>query len=160
MSDRLAVMRGGRIRQQGTPRELYEAPVERYVADFVGVSNFFGARVVDAGRPLVVELPSGHRLRAVRPDAAGPVAVDDDVTVAVRPERVRVGGPDAEGIQGRVVEATYLGDATDLLVRTGALGDVLGRRLNSGPGAETARFAVGDPVAVSWDDAAALALTD
>ncbi len=160
MSDRLAVMNHGRIRQIGTPRELYEAPVERYVADFVGVSNFFPGRVAEVGPTVVAELPTGHHLRAIRPTGAGPVAVGDAITVAVRPERVRLGGPEAAGIPGRLVEATYLGDATDLLVRTAALGDVLGRRLNSEPGAETARFAVGELVTVAWDDAAALALTD
>jgi spermidine/putrescine transport system ATP-binding protein len=160
MSDRLAVMRHGRICQQGTPRELYDAPVERYVADFVGVSNFFPAKVLEVGQPLLVELPSGHRMRAVRPAGADPVAAGAGITIAVRPERVRLAAAEAGGIQGRLVEATYLGDSTDLLVRTDALGDVLGRRLNSEPGAEAARFAVGDLVTVDWDDAAALALTD
>ena len=160
MSDRLAVMRGGRIRQQGTPRELYDAPIERYVADFVGISNFFPAKVLESGHPLTVELSSGHRLRAVRPAGADPLAAGDEVTVAVRPERVRLAAAELGGVQGRLVEATYMGDSTDLLVRTAALGDVLGRRLNSEPHAEAARFAVGDLVTVTWDDAAALALTN
>jgi spermidine/putrescine transport system ATP-binding protein len=160
MSDRLAVMNHGRIRQLGTPRELYEAPVERYVADFVGVSNFFPGRVVETGSAIVVELSTGHSVRAVRPTGAGPVVAGDAVTVAVRPERVRVGGPEGDGVPGRLVEETFLGDATDLLVRTDALGDVLSRRLNGEPGATAARFAVGDLITVAWDDAAALALTD
>ncbi len=160
MSDRLAVMRSGRIRQEGTPRELYDAPVERYVADFVGVSNFFPARVVAVDAPLLLETTSGYRLRAVRPDGTGPVAAGADVSIAVRPERVRLDGPDAGGVPGRLVETTYLGDATEFRVRTAALGDVVARRLNSEPGAEAARYAVGDAVTVVWDDAAALALTD
>jgi spermidine/putrescine transport system ATP-binding protein len=160
MSDRLAVMRNGRIRQVGTPRELYDTPVERYVADFVGSSNFFAARVLEAGDPLLVEMPSGHRMRATRPALARRLAVGDEVTVAVRPERVRLAPEGSAGIPGRLVGASYLGDATDLLVRTDALGDVLGRWLNSGPATEAARFAVGDPVTVTWDDAAALALAE
>ncbi len=160
MSDRIAVMRAGRIRQEGTPRELYEAPVERYVADFVGVSNFFSARALDVGDVLVLESGSGHRLRATRVASAATIVPGAEVTVAVRPERVRVAGPDAGGVPGRLIEATYMGDATDLLVRTPALGDILARRLNAGAGAETARFAVGDEVTVAWDDGAALALAD
>ena len=160
MSDRIAVMRSGRIRQEGTPRELYDAPVERYVADFVGVSNFFAARAVDVGPILVLEAGSGQRLRAMPSASSRSIAAGTEVTVAIRPERVRVAGAEADGIPGRLVEATYTGDATDLLVRTPTLGDVLARRLNTEPGTEAARFAVGDAVTVAWDDRAALALAD
>ena len=55
MSDTISIMREGHVVQTGSPRELYDAPVNRYVADFIGQSNFFGGRLVEAG-------PSGARI--------------------------------------------------------------------------------------------------
>lgn len=160
MSDRIAVMRGGTVRQVGTPRELYDAPVERYVADFVGVSNFFTGRVTETGDQLAVETLSGATLRAHLPPGGRPASLGAEVTVAVRPERVRVSPSDGTGFHGRLLEVTYLGDATDLRVQAGALGEVLVRRLNSDSGGGAEGRSVGDDVTVSWDDAAALALTE
>jgi spermidine/putrescine transport system ATP-binding protein len=160
MSDRIAVMRGGKVRQIGTPYELYEAPVERYVADFVGVSNFFSGRVVGTDGTVLVETRSGATLRARLPPGRASAPLGTDVTVAVRPERVRIGPSESSGLPGRLVELTYLGDATDIRVMTEALGEVLVRRLNSDLGPRATGAAVGDLVRVNWDDAAALALTE
>jgi len=171
MSDRLAVMRHGRILQEGTPRTLYEAPVDRFVADFIGISNFFAGSVVgsDPGaapaaaqagpeaRPVMVETGTGLRIRATaRRD--GP-AVGERAVVIVRPERIRLVPAAAALIPGRLVEATYLGDTIESRVETGALGMVLVRQQNGDPAAAV-RHAVGDEVGVDWDDAAAFALPE
>ena len=80
MSDRIAVMNGGKILQIGTPEEIYERPTARFVADFIGDTNLIEARRVGA-RPAFASL-SGVEIEA---DEAGPDG--DAVILAVRPER-------------------------------------------------------------------------
>src|SRR4029453_19277719 len=89
MSDRLAVMAGGRIEQVGPPTELYEAPATTYVAGFLGVANLFSAPAAPSaggggGRVRVGEF----ELEA----AGGDTAATGEVRVVIRPERGRLGG--------------------------------------------------------------------
>src|SRR5262244_2332624 len=87
MSDRVAVMDKGRIEQIGTPVELYEAPASRFVADFLGESNFVDGVVAvapEAGRFAVVRAGGGLEFRGV---AAAPLAIGQPVTAAIRPEK-------------------------------------------------------------------------
>ncbi|HJW21447.1 MAG TPA: ABC transporter ATP-binding protein, partial [Candidatus Limnocylindrales bacterium] len=165
MSDRVAVMRSGRMLQEGDPKTLYEAPADRFVADFIGVSNFIPGRVVGrdangAGRPaLVVEADGGERIRAAgrHPDPAP--AIGDRVVVVVRPERMRLGAAGGPGIPGRLVEATYLGEAIESRVETPRLGRLVVRHQNGDPSIVGGQ-AVGDEVTVRWDDTAAVALPE
>jgi spermidine/putrescine transport system ATP-binding protein len=158
MSDRLAIMRDGRILQEGAPRELYEEPVDAFVAGFIGVSNFFrGVLVADA--PPLVQTDSGVQMAATGPRSSVAPTTGDRVVVVVRPERIRIGPADGDGVAGRLVEATYLGDTIESRIETATLGRVIVRQPNSDPAA-TVRYAVGDGVTVEWDDEAALALAD
>jgi spermidine/putrescine ABC transporter ATP-binding subunit len=86
LSDRIAVMRDGRIEQLGTPTEIYERPVSRFVASFIGTSNFFRGRVTvrDAGG-FVVESLDGVKL-----SLNGTPPQDTEVTVALRPEGIQL----------------------------------------------------------------------
>src|SRR5205814_6566804 len=88
MSDRVAVMRAGRTEQVGTPAELYESPVSRFVADFVGDSNFVDAVVVSAtpadGRT-VVRAEGGLELSGTSRE---PLQAGQRVVAAVRPEKI------------------------------------------------------------------------
>ena len=88
MADRVAVMHEGRIAQVGRPDEIYERPASRYVADFVGDINLFDGRILacESGR-VAVEV-GGARV-VVAGDAAP--AIGEAVTVAVRPEKIRLG---------------------------------------------------------------------
>ncbi len=89
MSDRIAVMNGGRVEQIGSPREIYDEPASVFVASFIGTANLIPARVETvAGDGATVTIPGGLRI----PAAAGtrPLGADEAVVVAVRPERVRV----------------------------------------------------------------------
>ena len=91
MSDRIAVMNGGRIEQIDPPRTIYEKPHTRFVADFVGKINFFDATIASAdGKAQVGELPIdlGHVPTRIRPGR--------NVTIALRPERIglRPGSPE------------------------------------------------------------------
>jgi ABC-type Fe3+/spermidine/putrescine transport system ATPase subunit len=108
LSDRVAVMRDGRILQVATPKELYERPRTRFVADFVGVNNFIPGtcREVTDGRT-VVETPLGP-LRAL---ALGDVAPGARCVLAVRPENVTIGAAGGENVlEARVVLGSYLGN--------------------------------------------------
>jgi len=163
MSDRLAVMRDGRLLQEGEPRMLYEAPAERFVADFIGVSNFIPGRLVSAGtesgEPALVETDRGILLRAGGPRPARRPTAGERVVVVIRPERIRLGAEEGIGARGRLVEAVYLGDSIESRVETEAFGLIIARLQNGDP-ATTVRHAVGDIVTVAWDDMAALALLE
>ncbi|MDR1600796.1 MAG: ABC transporter ATP-binding protein [Oscillospiraceae bacterium] len=107
MSDRIAVMRAGRVEQLGTPEEIYERPATRFAARFIGQTNLIPAEVVEA---------SGHgeltlRAAGVTVPACGGAAVGDKVSVCVRMERVRCGAarPDGFALRARLAETRYAG---------------------------------------------------
>ncbi|SFD71536.1 ABC transporter ATP-binding protein [Massilia yuzhufengensis] len=115
LGQRIVVLNGGRIEQAGTPLELYERPVNQFVAGFLGSPrmNFLpGALAGEEGSAAHVRLPSGAVLRvAADVTRAAPGA---PVTLGVRPEHLRVhDGVGVEGgIPGTVVLVEFLGDAT------------------------------------------------
>jgi spermidine/putrescine ABC transporter ATP-binding subunit len=152
MSDRVAVMRRGRIEQVGTPAELYETPCSRFVADFLGESNFVDAVVVgmDDGGHYRVRALDGLELAGV---ATTPLRSGQAVTAAVRPERLVCGGGGSPGDNdcgGVVLEVIYVGDATRYRVGLGgdaALTVKVPNRLG-GPA-----YAPGDAIRLSWHPA-------
>jgi spermidine/putrescine transport system ATP-binding protein len=179
MSDVIVVMRDGRIQQMGDPSELYERPVNRFVADFIGTSNFIKATVVgtDAAthRATVRTSPaprSGDSQEltmrgTVTASGAMPTA-GNDVIVAVRPERVEVvpAATDmaaAEGwtvVPGRLRQGTYLGDQTEYRIETDAVGELVARRQNAAGAGNALGVGPGDPVLVRWHEEANLILVD
>lgn len=111
MGDRIAVFRQGRPEQIGTPEEIYEKPVSRFVADFIGETNFLtvpAKRTGEPGERLTVELPGGNvtTLPKVVPTP------DGTVTLAIRPERVRLTTGTDRIATGKITGLTYMG--TDL----------------------------------------------
>src|SRR6185503_11152450 len=87
MSDTIGIMREGRIVQSGSPRELYDEPSNRYVADFVGKSNFFSGKVKAAAQGTIeVALADGRKTAARAPRTAKPPKAGDDIVLSVRPE--------------------------------------------------------------------------
>ncbi len=166
MSDLVCVMKDGRIVQQGTPTELYDSPVNRYVADFVGKSNFLAGVLIEAGSRPSVRLSDGTVVTGRRPaSAAGTLASQVPVNIAVRPELIAMSRPDAglapeNGIfiRATVKNRIFLGENTEYLVATEGLGDVLvltPKRLEAAGG-----FAPGDAAVISWQPDAALLLTE
>jgi spermidine/putrescine transport system ATP-binding protein len=111
MSDRVAVMERGRILQVGSPTDIYEHPVRRFVADFIGDTNFLEARVVAAeGGGIRVRLPSGAELPARGVNGATDGA---PVTLAIRPERVSFAAAGAGApLEGTVETVVYFGTDT------------------------------------------------
>ncbi len=119
MSDRIAVMDAGVVRQTGTPAEIYEAPNSRYVADFIGSVNTFEGKVrsIDAGMT-VLETGDGF---AIRTAGASAVGMGGQTWFAIRPEKVDVTRqkPDQDDncVQGEVWDIAYLGGITVFNVR-------------------------------------------
>ena len=150
LSDRVAVFNAGRIEQVGAADELYERPRSRFVAEFLGDSNVF-AGVVDAGRDAVL-LPDGSSVRAGDCRSAQP---GQDVTVVVRPERVRLDATGENTLGGRVADVRYLGAARKIEVLAGDR-TVLVRE----PADRPTGVRPGDEVTVSWQQDDCVLLTD
>ncbi len=154
MSDRLAVMSGGRILQVGTPREVYGNPTRRFVAEFIGNSNFLEARMGRA--PGTAELPDGTRI-PVRSPAEGAAVPGEAVLVALRYEKLELVPPGEGLIDGVLVDEVYMGPTQRRSVRLDAGPVLLSESGNTGV---AARFAIGDRVGLRWAAGAALALKD
>jgi putrescine transport system ATP-binding protein len=157
LADRVAVLEAGRLVQCDTPQALYERPATRFVAEFLGGANLLEGRARADG---AVECPAAGcvlRLPGPAPGAAGTA-----LTVAVRPERVRLlpAAADASGASntaaGTLRELAYRGEAWVALVAT-AGGQVLRAVL---PGGGAAPPAPGEGVALAWDDDANFVLGD
>jgi spermidine/putrescine transport system ATP-binding protein len=170
MSDVIVVMRDGRIQQQGGPSELYERPTNRFVADFLGNSNFIAATVQgfdSTTRTATVRSDRGLVLRGTVTDPAATVSSGDAVTVATRPERleVRVGDdpateaePGWTELAGRIHQGTYLGDHSEYRVVTDTAGELIVRRQNTVGVGSALGGGPGDPVVVRWHETANLVL--
>lgn len=168
MSDVIVVMRDGLVHQKGDPTTLYERPINRFVADFIGTSNFMDATVVDHGadRTVTVRTGRGLTLRGWLTDRDHTVADGDSVIVATRPERLEVmsaesagsPGPGMSQIRGRIQQGTYLGDQTEYRVDTDEAGEVIVRHQNAAGAGGAPGVGPGDPVVVRWQEEANLIL--
>jgi spermidine/putrescine transport system ATP-binding protein len=167
MSDTISIMREGRIVQTGSPRELYDAPVNRYVADFIGQSNFFAGRLVEAGaQGARIRTDSGLELSAPYPATSQGLNGAQRAVIAVRPEVIGIwpeaasaGGRSDVAVPGRILNRIYLGDQTEFSVASEALGEVLVRAPKTSE-AVASGLAPGDSVVIGWRQQAGLALAD
>ena len=119
MSNLVALMHEGRIVQIGTPREIYEHPVNRFVTDFIGSTNLVPGRVAGAvgGGLYRVETDSGPLVCAIH----GGAAAGDEVIVSVRPEDVSIHDrqqPDGAW-EATVEQVVYLGECVDCRLTAG-----------------------------------------
>ena len=154
MSDRIAVMRAGRIEQLGTPEELYERPTTAFVAGFLGVSNLLDGEVAGRDGSLVtVRLPDGTVLSA----PADGTAPSGPVRVGVRPEKLKVDAGDQaaatdglNALSGTILDASYMGVSTQYLVQTseGHRLTVYAQNLNTAGAGEL--LADGQHVQLTW----------
>lgn len=140
MSDRVAVMNGGRIVQEAAPRELYDQPADRFVADFVGRVNMIPAVVSEhdgSGDAVVQAL--GTRLKTPVPTAT---AAGDEVTVTFRPESLRWHEREtasANVLPARVVRVEFLGEIVEYESEVVAGGEVVGTLVGRGAPMNTPR---------------------
>ncbi|HJS91462.1 MAG TPA: ABC transporter ATP-binding protein [Steroidobacteraceae bacterium] len=165
LATRMGVMDRGRIVQVGTPAEIYEAPVNRFVADFIGSVNLLEGRVVALGaadltircEPLGCTIRSAHRVECAPGDA---------VWVAIRPEKIVLaaeggageGQPGENRVAGRIREVAYMGDVSICLVEIES-GKVVRVTLPNRAGTAMQRDLRQAPVMLSWDAASSVILT-
>jgi spermidine/putrescine transport system ATP-binding protein len=158
MSDRIAVMSRGRVLQVGTPEEIYDRPADRFVADFIGETNFL-AGLVKAGRAGEAAVLVDGVLE-VHVSAERMVGMNEAVAVAIRPEKISIHAepPDLRAVSGVVEEVIYTGTDTRYLVRLTENTIVTVRQQNVGVGTSKS-FSVGMPVYLAWQPESARLLT-
>ena len=111
MADRVAVLNGGRMEQIGVPEEIYKRPRSRFVADFIGESNFFSA-ADDGGATGTVVLADGTRVGHARQDLNHG---GESVTLMVRPESIHIFRPEDAppgSVRARTIQTAFLGNHT------------------------------------------------
>ena len=155
MADRIAVLKDGRVRQVGGPRDLYEFPADRFVAGFIGKMNFFAGPRSGAGIAFGETLLAGDGSRGE--DAIGPAVA------AVRPERLslaRARPADGNAVAARIVDIAYHGQDLNVHLTVAGAGDADGNaddnrvlvRLPAGA-AEDGDWRPGMDVWCCWDAA-------
>jgi putative spermidine/putrescine transport system ATP-binding protein len=152
IADRIVVMNGGKIEQVGSPLEVYEKPSTRFVAQFIGVSNFLSGKVEGPGQ---FRISDGSLLRYGNGHANG-----GGESLVVRPEKIEVGAADAAGLnalQGVIDSITYLGPLTEICVRLPGGETLTAHRQNRKLG-EAELLRPGEPATVAWSPEASFVL--
>ncbi|MDF0522937.1 ABC transporter ATP-binding protein [Bradyrhizobium yuanmingense] len=139
MSDRVAVMHEGRIRQVSAPKDIYRRPADLFVAGFVGEVNLIPVKLKSG----IVHGPAGESLPSPPWQDA-----DGDATLCVRPEHLHLeaNAGSSGGIRGRISGMTFVGDATVLEFRSETGLQLLSKVLN----VSDHSMEVGDPYVASW----------
>ena len=152
MSDRVAVMNGGRLAQLGRPRDLYDRPADAFVADFIGEMNLLSATVESVtGETCTLRCAAGTALAQGEGAAPG-----SRVRLAVRPEHVelaRAASNDATGLRGEVTQSVFNGANTAVQIELQG-GDTL--RVDVGARSELALLQPGTPVIARWPAGSAI----
>ena len=146
LSDRIAVFNRGRIEQVGSGRDLYHNPATRFVAGFIGDSNFLDtAEAAVSGERGRVVFPDGTAMSDLPVHRSAPVAGGDATAaqVMVRPQSLRLA---AAGLPVRVLDVTFLGDTSTVQFRT-AWGQEIWMRAGAG---EIAGLSPDVPAQLSW----------
>jgi spermidine/putrescine transport system ATP-binding protein len=158
LSDRIAVMNGGRVEQLGTPEELYDRPATRFVADFIGTTNLLAGTVESVSTAgAVVRLAGGERCLSGNAGAA----VGASVELVIRPEALTLAPDDGSPVsnepvrtlRGEVLQSAYLGTSVSHRVRTHG-----GQVLTVVVPRSIERPSPGDRVRVAWDPSDVLVL--
>ncbi|ANT54163.1 ABC transporter ATP-binding protein [Mesorhizobium amorphae] len=157
MSDRIAVMSSGKILQVGAPRDIYDRPAERFVADFIGETNFLKGTVVSKKSGVAsVKLASDATVAAGFPEGFDPSGA---VTVVVRPEHADLVADAAKGtVAGILANVVYFGTDTHYHVKLDGGDNFIVRHQNSRSGAVA--FAPGAKVGIVFEDDGARILRD
>jgi spermidine/putrescine ABC transporter ATP-binding subunit len=146
LCDRIAIMNQGAIVQVGPPLEVYEHPINRFAAGFLGAANFLAGRVTQTGAGEArIDLELGGQAAC----AGDALQTGQDVVIAIRPEKIGLaaghGQPGANRLEGRVIGAVFSGSSTTYRIQIGA--QVLSVfQQNSAP----RRFQAEDTVTLHW----------
>lgn len=146
MSDRIAVLSNGQVQQVGTPTEIYEQPNCRFVADFIGESNFLVGQLIEYEAQNIIVLVDGELPIPVPNHTELPIG--KMITLAVRPEKITLHPldlADSGGWLGKIQEVVYLGMNTRFIVQLTSQSQLIVRQQNVTRTRER-QFAVGDQV--------------
>jgi spermidine/putrescine transport system ATP-binding protein len=157
MSDRIAVMDDGKVRQIADPATLYELPADRFVAGFIGETNTFSGEVVDTDKNrTIIRTADGMDIEAFVPDGRE-VSKGEEAHAAVRPEKVRLGGEGDNVVSGRIRDVVYLGSSTQYIVEieSGERISLVKQNIRDASGEKE-----GDEATVAWDAENCLILGD
>jgi spermidine/putrescine transport system ATP-binding protein len=158
LSDRIAVMNGGRVEQIGSPIEIYESPLTPFVADFIGDTNLFQGKIDESYAALMHVVTDKGLKISVRPQDSWNGADSGDVVISVRPEKIQVGlhqpSDQMNCYEGRLKHVMYLGTHVHYVVEllTGESLTVLQ------PNRPESLIDLQTPVHVYWSAADCLAL--
>ena len=165
MSDRIAVMHSGEILQIGTPEEIYETPGCRFVADFIGETNFIPGRVETLADLSYLRLSDGEVVPALRTE--NDVHLGESAVLSIRPEKVQIIPRTSDNksastrnahLLGQVMQVVYLGTDMRYIVEVSNVINIVARTQNiNGTGNH---FQVGDQVEICWDPRHARILKD
>ena len=157
MSDRIAVLANGEVQQVGRPTDIYEQPRNRFVADFIGETNFLPAQVAElAGGQALFRIPGGQTLRAAGREGLREGA---EVTLSIRPERLRLVGADTpDATPCTLAEQVYLG--TDLQYQVQLADGTRLRVRTPNSAGQSQRFAAGERLGLQFDRDSASVLLD
>ena len=152
MSDRIAVMDNGIVAQIGSPKEIYENPVSRFVADFIGETNFIKGKIDSVGETTVLDAQGIHLVGSTSTD----LKRGQDAVIAIRPEKISiVSAKDAgqsankSAIAGTVSQTIYIGTDTRYQIEL-TTGDKIFARLQNLEAGQDVQFNKGDEVSVEW----------
>jgi spermidine/putrescine transport system ATP-binding protein len=154
MSDRICIMRGGVIVQVGSPRDLYDSPCNRYVADFVGKSNFFPGIFRGPG---TLTTAGGRQIAG---KTTVPLTQGQPASASLRPEQISLSREARDGavsVPVQIVTRIFLGEHTEYLVKNHDLGDFLVLVSRQAEAAEGG-FEPGDTGHAAWQAGSALLL--
>ncbi len=161
LSSRIGVMTAGEIVQVGTPREIYEYPQNRFVADFIGSVNIFEGRILEDGEDHVMVRSPDAGIDIYVPHGISGV-VGQKVAVAVRPEKIQISKGDLEGqrntLRGTIDEIAYLGNSSVYQVRLDSGKRVRVSQSNLTRSEESA-LTYGDRVTLGWAGSAGIVVT-
>lgn len=164
MSDRVGVMSEGKLLQVDAPRELYDAPVNRFVADFIGETNFVACQVEKHLEKGQVQVSLGKQIGLFAATSADLVA-GQAATLAIRPEKVQIYSPQEIGpgdvhLPARVLDSTFIGTDTRYRLELAKGIEIESRFQNDRPSINDVHYAIGENVIASWFSSSARILAE
>lgn len=148
MSDRIGVMRAGRVEQSGTPREIYEKPATLFVTTFIGQSNILDVSVAGRANQHAIAQLEGQQVAA---EAGEQMREGTDAHLIIRPENILIGEEIARlnlpSFNAEVLDEIFQGAMVRYRLRIGGQ-ELVAERQNQ---AHLARWKTGDSVAIGWD---------
>ncbi len=119
MSDRIAVMSKGQVQQMGTPVEIYERPSNKFVADFIGESNFLEGKIKSLSKKEASVFIPGLNVEVTGMPISEGMVKGEEVVVSIRPEKIRIADKDTKSnnmFQAKVTNTVYIGADTHVYV--------------------------------------------